>query len=304
MGAQWDSMYATSGSARRVLTGNAVKRMKSFADDAIAKRQAAGPRDVPDLLDLLLAGEDPETQRSMRSAELRDNLLTFIVAGHETTALTLAWALYLCAYDPDVQEAAAAQAREVLGDRPATADDVANLPLIRAIVDEALRLYPPAGLISRTALEADELCGREIKPGDSVMIPIYALHRNQLLWADPDRFDPGRFADGVPVDRYAYLPFGDGPRICIGAGFAVEGHEQKPPGIERRHDSGRDAEPVRINAEPGMGGESGFQDHVLGIEPGEGPNSRQCQAKGNPRQTQPTRAGNPHIRQECQSDAG
>ncbi|WP_238318799.1 cytochrome P450 [Pseudooceanicola atlanticus] len=206
----------------RVLTGNAVKRMKSFADDAIAKRQAVGPRDVPDLLDLLLAGEDPETQRSMRSAELRDNLLTFIVAGHETTALTLAWALYLCAYDPDVQEAAAAQAREVLGDRPATADDVANLPLIRAIVDEALRLYPPAGLISRTALEADELCGREIKPGDSVMIPIYALHRNQLLWADPDRFDPGRFADGVPVDRYAYLPFGDGPRICIGAGFAVQ----------------------------------------------------------------------------------
>lgn len=207
---------------RRVIGRMLIADLKRAADAAIRARMEAPPADPPPLLDLLIAAQDPETGRRMSAEDLRDNLLTFIVAGHETTALTLAWALYLCAYDPDVQEAAAAQAREVLGDRPATADDVANLPLIRAIVDEALRLYPPAGLISRTALEADELCGREIKPGDSVMIPIYALHRNQLLWADPDRFDPGRFADGVPVDRYAYLPFGDGPRICIGAGFAVQ----------------------------------------------------------------------------------
>lgn len=206
----------------RVLSGSTVARMQTVADEAIRDRQAGGTQTPPDLLDLLLAGEDPETQRKMRTAEIRDNLLTFIVAGHETTALTLGWALYLCAFAPDIQRAAADEARAVLGRGAATAADIPNLPLTRQIVDEALRLYPPAGLVSRTALAADELCGREIRPGDTVMVPIYALHRNRLLWDNPDAFDPARFRDGVPVDRYAYLPFGDGPRICIGAGFAVQ----------------------------------------------------------------------------------
>lgn len=206
----------------RVLSGNALKKMKTVADDAIAGRRAAAPKSPPDLLDLLMAGTDPDTQRQMRNPEIRDNLLTFIVAGHETTALTLGWALYLCAFDPAVQEAAAAEARDVLGTRVATGEDVARLPLIRAIVDESLRLYPPAGILSRTAQKPDTLCDREVRPGDTVMIPIYALHRNRLLWEDADAFRPGRFADGLPVDRYAYLPFGDGPRICIGAGFAIQ----------------------------------------------------------------------------------
>ncbi|GGE16576.1 cytochrome P450 [Primorskyibacter flagellatus] len=206
----------------RVMSGDAVRRMKQAADEAIIARRSDGAGNPPDLLDLLIAGEDPDTQRRMRTPEIRDNLLTFIVAGHETTALTLAWALYLCAFDPDVQEAAGEEARRVLGARAATADDIAALPAIRAIVDETLRLYPPAGLISRTAQTADTLCGREIRAGDTVMLPIYALHRNRLLWDAPDSFDPARFSDGSPVDRYAYLPFGDGPRICIGAGFAVQ----------------------------------------------------------------------------------
>ncbi|MGR3570048.1 MAG: cytochrome P450 [Pseudooceanicola nanhaiensis] len=206
----------------RVRSGRALREMKSVADASIEARRKRGLEGVPDLLDLLLAGEDPETRRRMNTGELRDNLLTFIVAGHETTALTLSWALYLCAFDPEVQEAAAAEAREVLGDRAAGAEDVAALPLVRRIVDETLRLYPPAALVSRTALEADELCGREIRPGDTVMIPIYALHRNELLWEAPDEFRPGRFAAAKAVDRYAYLPFGDGPRICIGASFAIQ----------------------------------------------------------------------------------
>jgi cytochrome P450 len=206
----------------RVMSGDAVRRMKQAADEAITARRSDGAGSPPDLLDLLIAGEDPDTQRRMRTPEIRDNLLTFIVAGHETTALTLAWALYLCAFDPDVQEAAGEEARRVLGARAATAGDVAALPAIRAIVDETLRLYPPAGLISRTAQAADTLCGRDIRAGDTVMLPIYALHRNRLLWDAPDSFDPARFRDGSPVDRYAYLPFGDGPRICIGAGFAVQ----------------------------------------------------------------------------------
>ncbi len=206
----------------RMMTGKAVNQMKRVADEAVEARRARGTKGVPDLLDLLLAGEDPETKRQMNTAELRDNLLTFIVAGHETTALTLAWSLYLCAFDPEVQDRARAEAQSVLNGRSATGADVANLPFIRMIADEALRLYPPAAMVSRTAQAADTLCGREVRAGDTVIIPIYALHRNELLWEDANAFRPDRFADRKTIERYAYLPFGDGPRICIGASFALQ----------------------------------------------------------------------------------
>ena len=206
----------------RVMSGGAMAEMKRADDEAVEARRARGPREMPDLLDLLIDGEDPETRRRMSTPELRDNLLTFIVAGHETTALALGWSLYLCAYDPCVQDRARAEAQAVLQGRAATGADVARLPVIRQIIDEALRLYPPAGLISRTAQAADTLCGREIRPGDTVMIPIYALHRNHLLWDAPDAFHPERFADRKSIPRYTYLPFGDGPRICIGASFALQ----------------------------------------------------------------------------------
>ena len=206
----------------RVMSGQALREMKAMADRAITARPAPKAGQVPDLLDLLLAGEDPQTKRRMNTAELRDNLLTFIVAGHETTALTLAWALYLCAFDPAIQRRAHQQARAVLGNRAATVDDLPRLPLIRQIIDETLRLYPPAGIISRTALKQDRLCGRDIRPKDTIIVPIYALGRHHLLWDNPDAFDPSRFADPKAIDRYAYLPFGDGPRICIGASFALQ----------------------------------------------------------------------------------
>ena len=206
----------------RMIAGRAMKDMKRVADAAIDRRRGDGAKAVPDLLDLLLAGEDPKSGRRMTTAELRDNLLTFIVAGHETTALTLSWALYLCAFDQGVQAAARAEARALLGDRAATAADVASLPLIRQIVDETLRLYPPAAFLSRTAQADDTLLGREVHRGDTVILPIYALHRHHALWPVPDRFDPSRFADPKSIDRFAYLPFGDGPRICIGANFAVQ----------------------------------------------------------------------------------
>ena len=140
--------------------------------------------------------------------------------GHETTALTLAWALYLMAFAPDIQEAAAEEARRALGDRAATAADLGALPLTMRIVNETLRLYPPAAFLSRTAQARDTLCGRQINPGDTVMMPIYALHRHHLLWDRPDAFDPDRFLSAP--DRYAFLPFGAGPRICIGASFALQ----------------------------------------------------------------------------------
>lgn len=206
----------------RIFSGQAVGKMKAVADEAIEARRQRGAGEVPDLLDLLMAGEDPETAKTMNTSELRDNLLTFIVAGHETTALTLAWSLYLCAYDQDIQDRARAEAQSVMQGDAATGEEATQMPLIRQIVDEALRLYPPAGIISRTAQAPDVLCARDIRAGDTVMIPIYALHRNHMLWDNPNAFDPSRFADRKSVDRYAYLPFGDGPRICIGASFAIQ----------------------------------------------------------------------------------
>ena len=196
--------------------------MRENADAAIQARAERGPGQVPDLLDLLHYAEDPKSGRKMTTSEIRDNLLTFIVAGHETTALTLAWSLYLCAFDPAVQAIAHAQARAVLGDRMATADDLDALPNIRQIVEEALRLYPPAAILSRIARKSDTLGGARIQAEDTVMVPIYAVGRHRALWQDPDAFDPGRFANRKEIPRYSYLPFGDGPRICIGASFAMQ----------------------------------------------------------------------------------
>ncbi len=206
----------------RVLAGPALRQMKALADRTIEARREAARGAVPDLLDLLIAAEDPRSGRKMTTAELRDNLLTFIVAGHETTALTLAWSLYLCAFDQGVQDRARAEAQAVLGGRAATVADVARLPFVRRIVDEALRLYPPAAFLARTAQAADTLGGREVRRGDTIILPIYALHRHKMLWAEPDRFDPDRFADPRAIPEFGYLPFGDGPRVCIGASFALQ----------------------------------------------------------------------------------
>lgn len=223
----------------RIFGSRGIGQTKALADRAIEARRLAGARFAkdlgndagkdsgkdsgpPDLLDLLLAGADPETGQQMTTEELRDNLLTFIVAGHETTALTLSWALYLCAFDPVVQEEAREEAQSVLQGRAATVEDLASLPLTRRIIDETLRLYPPAAFLSRTAMAEDELCGREVRPGDNILMPIYALHRHHRLWEDPDAFNPARFADPRAVPRFQYLPFGDGPRICIGMSFALQ----------------------------------------------------------------------------------
>ena len=206
----------------RALMSGELKRLKTATDAAIDRRKGAGPSQIPDLLDLLIASHDPDTDRTMTTQELRDNVLTFLVAGHETTALTLAWSLYLCAFDPAVQDRARAQAQSVLQGRTATPDDIPALPYIRQIIDEAMRLYPPAAFLSRTAMADDTLCDRDVKRGDTIMLPIYALHRHQMLWDNPDTFDPDRFKDPRAVANFTYLPFGTGPRVCIGMSFALQ----------------------------------------------------------------------------------
>jgi cytochrome P450 len=130
--------------------------------------------------------------------------------------------MYLMAFDQDAQARAREEAQSVLQGRAATGDDVANLPFIRQIIDEALRLYPPCRHHLANCDKKDTLCDREILPGDTVMVPIYALHRNELLWDEPNSFKPERFSDRKSVARYAYLPFGGGLRICIGASFALQ----------------------------------------------------------------------------------
>jgi cytochrome P450 len=199
------------------------RRMDRMVDTVIAARRRRGPVPVPDLLDLMLGAQDPETGRRHTPAEVRNNLIAFLIAGHETTALALSWSLFLCAFDPAVQVRAAEQAQAVLGDRAATAADCARLPYVRQVLDEAMRLYPPAGLLSRGARRADVMLGRAVAPKETVMVPVWAVHRHRALWDDPDAFDPDRFAPerSKGRHRYAYLPFGAGPRVCIGMGFAL-----------------------------------------------------------------------------------
>ncbi|MBV7380485.1 cytochrome P450 [Maritimibacter dapengensis] len=199
-----------------------IAELRNAADAAVRARMGREAADPPPLLDLLIGASDPETGRTMSAEELRDNLLTFLVAGHETTALALSWSLYLVGFDQEVQKKASAEARKVLNGRAATAEDVPHLGYIRQIVQEAMRLYPPVAMLSRTATAHDKLRDREVRPGDVMLLPFYALHRNEGVWDRPDAFDPDRFADPKAIDRFAYLPFGAGPRVCLGMDFGLQ----------------------------------------------------------------------------------
>ncbi len=205
---------------RGAMAGNRFLRQEMAR--VIAERRAR-PGDVPDLLDFLIAASDPETGRAMTDAELADNLLTFVVAGHETTALALTWAFWLVANAPDVEARLLDEVTRVVGDGPVEAGHIDQLVYAKQVVQEAMRLYPPAPLIPRIAAEDVQLGGETIRKGTPVYVPVYAVHRHQLIWQAPDAFDPDRFAPerARTMHRGAYLPFGAGPRICIGAAFAL-----------------------------------------------------------------------------------
>jgi cytochrome P450 len=205
---------------RGAMAGNRFLRQEMAR--VIAERRAR-PADVPDLLDALIAASDPETGRAMTDAELADNLLTFVVAGHETTALALTWAPWLVANAPDVEARLLDEVSRVVGGGPVEAGHIDRLVYAKQVVQEAMRLYPPAPLIPRIASEDVELGGQTIRKGTPVYVPVYAVHRHRLIWQSPDAFDPDRFAPerARAMHRGAYLPFGAGPRICIGAAFAL-----------------------------------------------------------------------------------
>ncbi|MGA2993641.1 cytochrome P450 [Bradyrhizobium sp.] len=198
------------------------KRWTQFIGMLMAERRAAGKQEgapARDLFDLMNAARDPETNEAFSEAQLGDQVATMILAGHETTATALFWALYLLALDPVAQEQLAAEARQVLADGEA---DLDRLKFTRAVVDETMRLYPPAFLIARAAAGNDEVAGIPIKKHDVILIAPWLLHRHEKLWRDPNTFVPERFLPPAPPpDRFAYLPFGVGARVCIGAHFAL-----------------------------------------------------------------------------------
>ena len=203
-----------------------ARRARDFLHADIGRiiaRRRANPSAHPDLLDLLLAARDADTGRGMNDAELVANLLTFISAGHETTAVALTWTLWLLAKDEAVQRRVYDEAVAVMGHGPVEIAHIDALPLTRQVILEAMRLFPPVPMLSRIPKTAVQLSGLAITPRTWVGIPIFALHRHTLLWDNPHAFDPDRFASDRAKgrSRYAHLPFGAGPRVCIGANFAM-----------------------------------------------------------------------------------
>jgi cytochrome P450 len=198
-------------------------RWISFMDEIIETRLRAPTEGKPrDLFDLLLAARDPETGEAFSRAQLRDQMATMIVAGHETTALTLFWSLYLLASSPADQERVAEEVRVADLSPDGAAAALTKLPYTKAVVNESLRLYPPAYALARIANGPDQLCDVAVRRGAMIMISPWVLQRHRRLWKDPDAFNPSRFLGDAPLaHRFAYMPFGAGPRICIGAQLAL-----------------------------------------------------------------------------------
>jgi cytochrome P450 len=197
------------------------KRWTQFVGMLMAERRAAGKNEgapLNDLFDLMNAARDPETGAAFTDEQLGDQVATMILAGHETTATALFWSFYLLALDPATQEELAA---EVKGASVNGVLDLDRLKFTRAVVDETMRLYPPAFLILRAAAAPDMIAGIPVKKNDIVLVAPWLLHRHEKLWQDPNAFIPSRFMTGTPPDRFAYLPFGVGARVCIGAHFAL-----------------------------------------------------------------------------------
>jgi cytochrome P450 len=199
----------------------AIDELHRIVDEIVAQRRiAAGDAGRPtDLLDLLMAAEDAETGARMNDRQLRDEVLTLLLAGHETTAAALGWTWWLLAGHPDIDRRLGEQLA-ALGDGPIDPEALGRAPLVGRVVNEAMRLYPPAWIVARRAEAPDRILGVSIPRDHLVIVTPYATHRRPDLFRDPERFDPDRF-DGATFDRFAYFPFGGGPRICIGNGFAL-----------------------------------------------------------------------------------
>ena len=224
----WGQLYAVANlphwlpqPGRRSMA-RAVAALRAAVAALIAERRAH-PEAKDDLLHRLMHARDPESGQSMNDGQLVDNLLTFYLAGHETTAKALTWTLYLLARSPEWTRALEEEIACVTGGAEVNAGHIDQLVRTQQVLKESMRLYPPVPLMTRQAVADARLGDHPIRAGTSVVMPIYTIHRHTKRWEDPDAFDPTRFAPEreAMIPRYQYMPFGAGPRICIGMGFAM-----------------------------------------------------------------------------------
>ena len=209
------------------LQGRGLKRsttrIHGVLDGIIADYRRRGGAGGDSVIGTLLDARDEETGERLSDEALRNEAAVIFMAGHETTANTLAWAWFLISQSADVEARLHAELDAVLGEDPPTLRDVARLPFTRAVIDETLRLYPPVPILAREALEDEAIRGRPVPKRSLVMVVPWLLHRHKHLWQDPDHFKPERFLAGSsePVSKFAYVPFSIGPRICAGLSFGI-----------------------------------------------------------------------------------
>jgi cytochrome P450 len=201
-----------------------TRRLNEIIYKYIEQRRSEGVGDRHDLLSLLLSARDEAGDGTgMTDAQLRDEVMTLFLAGQETTALALSWTWYLLTGHPQVEDKLVAELCEVLGDRPLTVEDVPRLKYAEAVINEAMRLHPPAYILGREAIRDTTVAGHRVPKGWTVFMAQSILHRDPRWWNDPEAFRPERWLDGSTknLPKFAYFPFGGGPRICIGNTFAM-----------------------------------------------------------------------------------
>ncbi len=200
----------------------ACERIRAHVGEMVGAALADAGRG-PDIVGDLIAARDPETGEPFSREELIDQIGVFFLAGHETTASVLTWTFFILSQRPDIRERMRAEIAEVAGEGEITLQHVKRLEFTRDVFREALRLYPPITFIPRVAAQDVEVAGVGARKGAMIMIAPWTIHRHRELWRDADRFDPDRFADPAQKRSVAeaYLPFGMGPRICVGAAFAT-----------------------------------------------------------------------------------
>lgn len=198
--------------------------MDSTMQKLISARESIDGQPVRDLLDRLIAARDGETGVRLSNDEVRDEVVIIFLAGHDTTALALTYTWYLLSQHPEVEAELHAELARILGGRAPSYDDLEKLQYTKMVIEESMRLYPPApGISARAVLEDDEVAGVKIPKGSTILISPWVLHRHRLLWERPEKFDPERFSPerSQGRHRFAYLPFGGGPRVCIGMALAM-----------------------------------------------------------------------------------
>jgi cytochrome P450 len=265
----WSQLYAMMGAPSwlprpgLVTGGRAIRTLRAAVAAMLRARRAqdAAPGGSPDdLMHRLMRAKDPESGQTMNDGQLVDNLLTFYLAGHETTARALAWTLYLLARSPEWSAALEEEVGRVTGGGPVESAHVERLALVQQVLKESMRLFPPVPMLARQCVAATRLGDVAVAPGATVVMPIYAIHRHRQRWEDSDAFNPSRFAPEreEKISRYQYLPFGAGPRICIGMAFAmIEATAMLATLVQKARFApvaGRDPYPVaRVTLLPGGG---------------------------------------------------